>query len=601
MADKTMRAIGATVVLVAVGLMALSQIGSGDPQSVEIEAPTPSSADPVASIDTLAAREEFVYRVGLLSAPTTDNYWAYLGEEPTVWNAYVLGPTKPALFALGADQASLVGEVSSEAPASPTWDASGWRARVELEPALSWSDGSPITADDVAFTFETVRRLELGGGWAEAFPDSVEDVVAESDYSLRIEFSSRPSLSVWPYGVGLAPIMPAEAWEPRLASVGSAEALYALDGDVDASGGPLQIVETEDGSISAIANPGYPGVAVDGVEYTVYPDEATAVADLAAGNLDTILSPRGLTAESLETLAPVEGVSVSESPANAIRYLGFNLERQPMSAPGFRQALALLLDREQATESLASDSDAAYTVLSPANESWFDAEVAGQIASNFGGPVEVRLESALASLRSAGYTWVEEPTAANGTLVPGSGLMIDGQVPAPLTILSPGDEYDPDRPEYAARIESVLDALGFDVRPVITDFDTVVDLAFTPGSDGALHYDMYLLGWTLGNPSLPTYYRSFFGPGATSNTTGYESAEFASVLADYEKASEGAEAKRALWDMEKILAEDLPYLVLYHPEIAEAYRSDRVGYDFDSALGGIQGRLGGLDGLQPVD
>ena len=45
-----------------------------------------------------------------------------------------------------------------------------------------------------------------------------------------------------------------------------------------------------------------------------------------------------------------------------------------MSAPGFRQALALLLDREQATESLASDSDAAYTVLSPANESWFDAD-----------------------------------------------------------------------------------------------------------------------------------------------------------------------------------------------------------------------------------
>ena len=453
----------------------------------------------------------------------------------------------------------------------------------------------------MAFTFNAVRRLGLGGGWADAFPPGVKEVVAESDSSLRIEFTGRPSLSVWPYGIGMAPIMPSHVWEPRLESIDSAEALYALAGEGDASGGPLEIAEFGEGSILATANPGYPGVAVDRVEYTVYPDEAAAVADLAAGNLDTILSPRGLTAESLDALAPVEEVEVTESPANAIRYLGFNLDRQPMAAPGFRQALALLLDREQATASLANDSDAAYTVLTPANEAWFDDDVAGEIASGFSGTPESRLASALASLRSAGYTWATEPKIVNGDLVPGQGIAIAGQAPAPLTILTPGDAYDPDRPEYATQIESVLEGLGFDVRPVITDFDTVVDLAFTPGSDGALHYDMYLLGWTLGNPSLPSYYRSFFASGAPSNTTGYESAEFASILADYETATEGAEAKRALWEMEKILAKDLPYLVLYHPEISEAYRSDRVGYDFDSVLGGIQGRLGGLDGLQPAD
>ncbi len=178
---------------------------------------------------------------------------------------------------------------------------------------------------------------------------------------------------------------PAHVWEPRLESIDSAEALYALAGEGDASGGPLEIVEFGEGTIVATANPGYPGVAVDRVEYTVYPDEAAAVADLAAGNLDTILSPRGLTAESLDALAPVEEVEVTESPANAIRYLGFNLDRQPMAAPGFRQALALLLDREQATASLANDSDAAYTVLTPANEAWFDDDVAGEIASGFSG------------------------------------------------------------------------------------------------------------------------------------------------------------------------------------------------------------------------
>ncbi len=601
MADKTLRAIGASVVLVVIGVAALAQTGSDDPESVEIVATTESSVDESgASLPVASSQPEvFEYRVGLLAAPTTNNFWAYVGDDPSVWNAYVLGPTKPAIYALDAGRTALVGELADSAPATPTWDEDGWRVRVELGAGHSWSDGTPVTAQDVAFTFDTVRRLGLGGGWSEGFPVAVRDVIAESPTSVRIEFESRPSLRVWPNGVGLAPIMPSHVWAPIVASIDSAGALYALDGDDDLSGGPLQIVEFEEGSIEAAANPGYPGVVVDQVAYIVYPDEAAAVADLAAGSLDTILSPRGLSEESLDVLAAFEEVAISESPANAIRYLGFNLERRPMSAPGFRQALALLLDREQATASVVPGSEAAYTVLSPANEVWFDEERARQIASGFEGTLDSRLEVALATLRSAGYTWAREPAFADGELVTGQGLAISGRAPAPLTILTPGEQYDPDRPEYAARIEQVLEILGFDVRPVVTDFDTVVDLAFTPGTDGSLNYDMYLLGWTLGNPALPAYYRWFFAADAPSNTTGYSSEEFAARLADYEGATAPEQARNALWEMEQVLARDLPYLVLYHPEITEAYRSDRVDFEWGPVLGGIQGRLGGLADVRP--
>jgi hypothetical protein len=51
--------------------------------------------------------------------------------------------------------------------------------------------------------------------------------------------------------------------------------------------------------------------------------------------------------------------------------------------------------------------------------------------------------------------------------------------------------------------------------------------------------------------------------------------------------------------MEQAIARDLPYLVLYHPEIVEAYRSDRVRFGERGVLGGIQGRLGGLEDLRP--
>jgi ABC-type transport system substrate-binding protein len=171
--------------------------------------------------------------------------------------------------------------------------------------------------------------------------------------------------------------------------------------------------------------------------------------------------------------------------------------------------------------------------------------------------------------------------------------------PAPLTILTPGDEYDPARPDYTTRIESTLETLGFDVRPVVTDFDTVVDLAFSKDDAGARQFDMYVLGWTLGNPVLPDYHRWMFATDGAANSTGYSAPDFDADLAAYQSAAAPEEAKRALWAMEQAVARDLPYLVLYHPEIIEAYRSDRVRFGEQGVLGGIQGRLGGLEDLAP--
>jgi ABC-type transport system substrate-binding protein len=111
---------------------------------------------------------------------------------------------------------------------------------------------------------------------------------------------------------------------------------------------------------------------------------------------------------------------------------------------------------------------------------------------------------------------------------------------------------------------------------------------------------MYVLGWTLGNPALPDFYRQFFASDGAVNSTGYNDPEFESQLDRYEQAADVATAKAALWEMEKTLAGDLPYLPLYHPVIVEAYRSDRVIFDADKTLGGLQGRLGGIGDLTPA-
>jgi ABC-type transport system substrate-binding protein len=599
--DRTIRTIGASVVLaLLVALGAVQIAAKEDPAPAEIVADdttTTSAADRAAPDPepTTTAPEPFTYRIGVLSGVSTDNFWAYYGAEPSVWNSYILGPTKPALYTI--DSGELRPELAA-AVATPTWDGDGWRVRVDLDPGFAWSDGEPVTADDYVFTFETVRALGLGGSWAEAFPATVESVHADGEHELRIEFTERPNLRVWPYGAGLAPVMARHVWEERVG--GTASDLYAVTG-VGVSGGPLQVAEVSENLVVAHANPGYPdGGYPDTVEYHVYPDESALVAAVAGDEVDSILTPAGITEEQTASVAGREGVEVLTSPANGVRYLGFNTDREPMAAPAFRAALALLLDREALSAEI-THGEAAWSMIPAANDHWYDAEKATANRDRYAGTPAERLGRALEGLAAAGYVWETPPAVGDdGKIVAGTGLTINGQAPQPLTILTPGDAYDPDRPAYVDRIADTLGLLGFDARPVTTDFDTVVDLAFTRGEEGNWEYDMYLLGWTLGNPGLPAFYRPFFAPDGEMNNTGYESAAFAGALAAYEKAYTVAKAREALWEMERILSVDLPYLVLYNNRLTEVYRSDRVGFGSEETLGGLQGRLGGIGDVSPA-
>jgi len=604
MSDRTIRTIGASIVLAGIAVAGIAQLENRAPaQSAEIATVEPSTSEARVTGEeaTTPEPDPFVYRIGVLSSITTDNFWAYYGGEASVWNSYILGPTKPALYRLDAATGELASELISGG-AALTWNEHGWRVRLEIDPRFSWSDGEPVTAEDFAFTFETVRSLGLAGSWLDAYPSVVTGVHADGEHQLRIEFSERPNLSVWPHGVGLAPVMAEHVWQGRIDGVDAA-GLYAMPGVHDVSGGPLTLVAASEGLAVSNSNPGYPrNESPDTVEYHVYADEAALVAGVARGEIDSILSPKGLATEHLAMVEGDPNVAVVSSPANGVRYLGFNLAREPMSDHAFRTALALLVDREGLAGEILQRGDPAWSVVPASNGQWYDEDAANENRARYDGDMSTRLAKALEGLQGAGYGWATPPRVGDdGTLIPGEGLTMDGRSPQPLTILTPGDAYDPARPDYVQAIANTLGVLGFDTRPVETDFDTVVDLAFTPGEDGALHYDMYLLGWTLGNPALPGYYRPFFSNKGELNNTGYASDVFNQSLRAYERAHTTEDARAALWSMERALATELPYLLLYTSQLTEVYRADRVTFDLEESLGGLQGRLGGIGDVRPSE
>ena len=73
----------------------------------------------------------------------------------------------------------------------------------------------------------------------------------------------------------------------------------------------------------------------------------------------------------------------------------------------------------------------------------FDEQVATKIARPYEEKLSKRVKTAVRELAKIGYVWKTEPTVEDGDLKAGTGLEINGQEPAPLTILTPGDEYDP--------------------------------------------------------------------------------------------------------------------------------------------------------------
>ena len=167
MRERTIRALGASSIL---GLIALAVIfNPGPPEtSAEVQAPVATSAsseaEPSTTTSSTTTTIPFHYRVGVLAAPSTSNFWAFYGGEATVWDAYVLGPTKPALYGLDPETSRLRPELVA-GESVPVEDSDGWHVDVDLRTDMAWSDGTPITAEDLVFTFTTIRELNLGGGW----------------------------------------------------------------------------------------------------------------------------------------------------------------------------------------------------------------------------------------------------------------------------------------------------------------------------------------------------------------------------------------------------------------------------------------------------
>ena len=89
------------------------------------------------------------------------------------------------------------------------WSEANTRLTFSLRPGIKWSDGQPLTARDVAFSFDLVRRhpaLDSRSIWG-----FLSDVLAKDD--LTVEFAFKRAYTPGLVYIGHHPIVPEHAWK----------------------------------------------------------------------------------------------------------------------------------------------------------------------------------------------------------------------------------------------------------------------------------------------------------------------------------------------------------------------------------------------------
>jgi ABC-type transport system substrate-binding protein len=168
---------------------------------------------------TLPPQRAPVLRIAVLGEPGTTNVWAIFDE--TGQDYWTIAPQIdywPRLYQLAPPSltpqpAAARGELSP-----PDCDTVSCMATVNLQPNLRWTDGSPFSAHDVAFTVNTALQFRLGLNWKVAYtPDVLDHAEALDRTTVKFYFKTRPTIANWQYGTLLGPIVNRIYWQPRIA------------------------------------------------------------------------------------------------------------------------------------------------------------------------------------------------------------------------------------------------------------------------------------------------------------------------------------------------------------------------------------------------
>jgi len=209
-----------------------------------------------------------------------------------------------------------------------------------------WSDGTPITAEDVRFTWQAQTHPDVA--WDYAFAkESIRDVEVVDPHTARFHFTRAYYAQLTDANEGV--ILPKHAWGVLPFARWRESGDWFRDHLVVSGPFTLEAWRPQQ-EIVLSRNPRYFEAGrprLDKVVFRIIPDRANQVAQLLAGSLDHI---EQVPVDQVERLAG--RAEVLDYPSRNYSFINWNLKRPPLDEAPVRRALALAIDRQALVDAL---------------------------------------------------------------------------------------------------------------------------------------------------------------------------------------------------------------------------------------------------------
>ena len=437
-----------------------------------------------------------------------------------------------------------------------TWttslDETTWTFRID--PDATWSDGEPVTAEDVEYTFERVMREQLA-------PDvdylrHVESVEV-ADRSTVVMRSSEPAEMLALF----VPIVPEHIWEDV-----PIEETTTFENLPSVGSGPFEAVSNEDGTIKMARSEFTDSTSeIDQIVFRPFTSPDVLSSALREGRIDYAT---GLGIEEFREAGAETFIRAVSAPDPGFTSLGFNLYQptpetiEDLNAPStstgdpalldqrVRQAIAWAIDEDELTEAIYAGEGTVGAALIPPPLTRYHLEIPEQDRAAFD------IERARALLRRAG--WAD--TDADGT-VDKDGQELELRLSARLE--------SEDTVEAAGLIRESLKEAGIEVAVETVSDDRLTDDIYTAD------YDMFIWGWASGTD--PDYLLSVLtcDQRMGRSDTFYCNDRYDRLYAEQKLELQVPARADIVKEMQEIVYRQTPYVVLYYDNQLEAYRTDR--------------------------
>ena len=423
------------------------------------------------------------------------------------------------------------------------WDPTNTKLSFKLRPGVSWHDGRPFTAKDVQCTWHRLNGIDKENGFRRnpraIWYENLKEVTIESDTAVTFHLTKRQPSFLAMLASGLSPVYPCHvsARDMRTKPVGT---------------GPFKFVEFRSNeSIKLSKNADYWKKGqpyLDGIEWRIVTSRSTRSLAFIAGEFDMTFTADITAAMLRDIQKQAPKAQCSLVPTNVPINILVNREKPPFDKPEIRKAMSLALDR-QAYLDIISEGKAS-------------------IAVNMMAPPEGQWGMPMEELKK----------------LPGYGDVATQQAEAKKIMESLG--YGPSN-RLKVKVSTRDFATYKDPAVIFVDqlnkihFDAEMELVESSIWHNRLVKKDYAVGMNtsgVGIDDPDAVLKGAYACKSEANYTNYCTPEVEKLLEEQSQEIDPVKRKAIVWDIERILAEQVARPIIFHSRSATCWQSNVKGH-----------------------